>query len=44
MPSCGVLWGVAPGAFTDKRGTRALADFEAKTGRHQDIYHAYHRV
>jgi hypothetical protein len=43
VPSCGILWGVAPGAFTDKRGARALADFEAKTGRHQDIYHAYHR-
>jgi hypothetical protein len=43
IPTCGVLWGVAPGAFTDKRGARALQDFEAKTGRHQDIYHAYHK-
>jgi hypothetical protein len=43
IPSCGVLWGVAPGAFTAKSGSEALADFEAKTGRHQDIYHAYHR-
>jgi hypothetical protein len=42
VPTCGVLWGVAPGAFTDKRGPRALAAFEKKTGRHQDIYHAYH--
>ncbi len=43
VPTCGILWGVAPGAFTDKRGARALQDFEAKTGRHQDIYHAYHK-
>jgi hypothetical protein len=43
VPTCGVLWGVAPGAFTDKRGIQALAAFEAKTERHQDIYHAYHR-
>ncbi|GAA0795935.1 glycoside hydrolase family 26 protein [Spirilliplanes yamanashiensis] len=43
VPTCGVLWGVAPGAFTEKRGAPALAEFERKTGRHQDIYHAYHR-
>jgi hypothetical protein len=43
VPTCGVLWGVAPGAFTDQRGARALAAFEEKTRRHQDIYHAYHR-
>lgn len=43
VPSCGVLWGVAPGAFTDKRGSEALHNFEAKTNRHQDIYHAYHK-
>jgi hypothetical protein len=43
VPTCGVLWGVAPGAFTDARGKRALADFERKTGRHQDVFHAYHR-
>jgi hypothetical protein len=43
VPTCGVLWGVAPGAFTDKRGVQALAAFEEKTERHQDIYHAYHR-
>jgi Glycosyl hydrolase family 26 len=43
VPTCGVLWGVAPGAFTDKRGVQALAAFEEKTQRHQDIYHAYHR-
>lgn len=43
VPTCGVLWGVAPGALTERRGAPALRDFEAKTGRHQDIYHAYHR-
>jgi hypothetical protein len=43
VPTCGVLWGVAPGAFTDQRGVRALAAFEEKTKRHQDIFHAYHR-
>jgi hypothetical protein len=43
VPTCGVLWGVAPGAFTDQRGARALAAFEEKTQRHQDIYHAYHK-
>lgn len=43
VPSCGVLWGVAPGALTEHRGAPALRDFEATTGRHQDIYHAYHR-
>ena len=43
VPTCGILWGVAPGAFTDRRGRPALASFEEKTQRHQDIYHAYHR-
>jgi Glycosyl hydrolase family 26 len=43
VPTCGVLWGVAPGAFTDRRGRAALAAFEEKTRRHQDVYHAYHR-
>jgi hypothetical protein len=43
VPTCGVLWGVAPGAFTDQRGVRALEAFEKKTERHQDIYHAYHK-
>jgi hypothetical protein len=42
VPTCGVLWGVAPGAHTESRGTEALAEFERKTGRHQAIYHAYH--
>lgn len=43
VPTCGILWGVAPGAFTDRRGADALARFEKKTGRHQNVFHAYHR-
>ncbi len=42
VPTCGILWGVAPGAHTSSRGASALAAFERKTGRHQAIYHAYH--
>jgi Glycosyl hydrolase family 26 len=42
VPTCGVLWGVAPGAHTESRGASALAQFERKTGRHQAIFHAYH--
>jgi hypothetical protein len=43
VPTCGVLWGVAPGAKTESRGLRALREFERKTGRHQAVFHAYHR-
>jgi hypothetical protein len=43
VPTCGVLWGVAPGAKTESRGLRALRQFERKTGRHQAVFHAYHR-
>jgi hypothetical protein len=43
VPTCGVLWGVAAGAHTDRRGTVALRDFERKTGRTQTIFHGYHR-
>ncbi|WP_430788517.1 glycosyl hydrolase [Actinoplanes sp. G11-F43] len=43
VPTCGILWGVAPGARTERRGVRALAEFERKTGRHQAIFHGYHR-
>jgi hypothetical protein len=44
VPSCGVLWGVAPAAHTGSARAAALAAFEANTGRRQDIYHAYHRA
>ncbi|BBH66135.1 hypothetical protein ACTI_28200 [Actinoplanes sp. OR16] len=43
VPTCGVLWGVAPGAKTESRGLQALREFERKTGRHQAVFHAYHR-
>ncbi len=43
VPTCGVLWGVAPGAHTDQSRDQALAEFESDTGRTQAIYHAYHR-
>ncbi|GAB7040517.1 MULTISPECIES: glycosyl hydrolase [Catenuloplanes] len=43
VPTCNVLWGAAPGAFTEARGARALAEYEERTGRTQAVYHAYHR-
>ncbi|WP_203908320.1 CBM96 family carbohydrate-binding protein [Rhizocola hellebori] len=43
VPSCGALWGVAPGAHTSQDRTQALADFEERAGKPQMIYHAYHR-
>lgn len=42
VPSCGVLWGVAPAALTMMNRQVALRKFEAATGRTQAIYHAYH--
>src|SRR5258706_1095359 len=42
VPSCGLLWGVAPGAFTDLSPARALVNFEHTTGRPADILHSYH--
>jgi hypothetical protein len=42
VPTCGILWGVAPGAHTEESSSSALAQFERKTGRHQAIFHAYH--
>lgn len=42
VPTCGILWGVAPGARTEEHGFDALADFERKTGRHQAVFHGYH--
>ncbi|GLZ80954.1 hypothetical protein Afil01_57610 [Actinorhabdospora filicis] len=43
VPTCGALWGVAPGARSDVPRVTALNRFEDRTGRRQDIYHAYHR-
>src|SRR5581483_9868256 len=42
VPTCGMLWGVAPGAHTAGSREQALRTFEATTGRTQAIYHAYH--
>ena len=42
VPSCGLLWGVAPGAYTTTPHQDALATFEQKVGRSMDIYHQYH--
>ncbi|WP_433214644.1 hypothetical protein ACQP00_04360 [Dactylosporangium sp. CS-047395] len=43
VPRCGLLWGVAPGAFTDLPAGRALGNFERTTGRPADVLHSYHR-
>ncbi|MEV0132017.1 endoglucanase [Dactylosporangium sp. NPDC050688] len=43
VPGCGLLWGVAPGAFTDLPASQALGNFERTTGRPADILHSYHR-
>ncbi|NUR73279.1 MAG: hypothetical protein HOU81_20880 [Hamadaea sp.] len=43
VPSCGVLWGVAPGAHTSVNRATALRNFESLTQRPQAVYHAYHR-
>jgi hypothetical protein len=43
VPDCGLLWGVAPGAFTDQPASQALRKFESTTGRTADILHSYHR-
>jgi beta-mannanase len=42
VPSCGVLWGVAPGALTSTPRDEALATYESKIGRSVDVFHAYH--
>jgi hypothetical protein len=43
VPTCGVLWGVAPGAHTSMDRAVALQRFEEMTQRPQAIFHAYHR-
>lgn len=44
IPTCGVLLGAAAGAHTDLPKERAFLDFEADSGRTQQIYHAYERA
>jgi hypothetical protein len=43
VPECGLLWGVAPGAFTGLSAGAALRKFESTTDRPADILHSYHR-
>lgn len=43
VPTCGALWGVAPGARSKESRADAIARFEERTGRPQDVFHAYHR-
>lgn len=43
VPSCGVLWGVAAGAFTGTPTDVALRNWEAASGRTSSIYHVYQR-
>jgi hypothetical protein len=43
VPTCGALWGVAPGAHTSKDRIEALKEFDALAKKPQLIYHAYHR-
>jgi hypothetical protein len=43
VPSCGVWWGVAPGALTNQVDPRtALDQFESEIGRNVNIVHSYH--
>ncbi|MEV0645187.1 DNRLRE domain-containing protein [Phytomonospora sp. NPDC050363] len=43
VPTCGALWGVAPGSRTSEPRIDAIERWERRTGRPQDIFHAYHR-
>jgi hypothetical protein len=43
VPSCGLLWGVAPGAFTGTAPTQSLREYESLTGRTANVFHVYHR-
>ncbi|MET8154397.1 glycosyl hydrolase [Actinoplanes sp. NPDC049668] len=42
-PSCGVLWGVAAGGFTEVRRDEAHQDWEKLSGRTATIFHTYHK-
>jgi hypothetical protein len=43
VPTCGVLFGVAPGAFTSQAGVAGLPAFEQAAGRSATILHLYHK-
>jgi hypothetical protein len=43
VPSCGVWWGVTPGAFSRQPPQQALSTFERRTGRTVDVFHYFHK-
>jgi hypothetical protein len=43
VPTCGVLWGAAAGAFLDTPRDAEVNTFEEKTGRTATLFHAYHK-
>lgn len=43
VPTCGVLWGAAAGAFTDTPNDVAVKAWEKATGRTATLFHVYHR-
>jgi hypothetical protein len=43
VPSCGVWWGVTPGAFSGEHPRQALSTFERRTGRTVDVFHYFHK-
>ena len=44
VPSCGILWGAAPAAFSPLSPGAATVRYEAATNAHMDIFHSYHRA
>ncbi len=42
VPTCGLLWGAAPAAFSSEARATTLAAYEADQGRPLDVYHGYH--
>jgi hypothetical protein len=43
VPSCGLWWGVTPGAFSGRPPQQALSIFERRTGRTADVFHYFHK-
>ncbi|HEV7931982.1 MAG TPA: glycosyl hydrolase [Actinomadura sp.] len=43
VPSCGLWWGVTPGAFSGQPPQQALRTFERRTGRTVDVFHSFHK-
>lgn len=42
VPSCGVLWGAAPAAFSSLSRITTLSNFETASQHRVDVYHGYH--